>query len=95
MELASAAPTGNTQEFLDKIAADPNDHQARIDLAYALFAAGKKTEATEALLTSIEIDKDWNEGAAKTELLTLFSAMGHTDPITIGARRKLSSILFS
>lgn len=95
VELAQNVPAGNEKQFLDKIAADPNDHQARIDLAYALFAAGKKEEATDALLESIEIDREWNEEAARKELLTLFSAMGHADPVTVSARRKLSSILFS
>ena len=96
VDLALVVPeSGAIEGHRARIAADPNDHPARIDLAFALFAAGKKAEATEALLESIEIDRDWNEGQARTELLTLFSAMGHTDPITVSARRKLSSILFS
>ncbi len=94
VELANS-PVGNTSEFKKKIDKNPNDHQARIDLAYALFAAGKKSEACDALLDSIRLDREWNEEAARTELLTLFSAMGFTDPITVAARRKLSSILFS
>lgn len=96
LDLAMIVPeSGAIEGHRAKIAADPNDHQARIDLAYALFAGGKKVEATDALLESIEIDRDWKEGLARTELLTLFSAMGHTDPVTVAARRKLSSILFS
>ncbi len=96
LELALVVPeSGAIEGHRAKIAADPNDHQARIDLAYALFAAGKKVEATDALIDSIEIDREWKEGLARTELLTLFSAMGHTDPITVAARRKLSSVLFS
>lgn len=95
VELANAPQAGNTQQFIDKIAADPNDHEARIDLAYALYAQGKKEEATDALLDSIAIDREWNDEAARKELLTLFSAMGHSDPVTVAARRKLSSILFS
>ncbi len=95
LELAQNKPNGNIEQFIEKIKANANDHQARIDLAYALFAAGQKEEATDALLQSIEIDREWNEEAARQELLTLFQAMGHADPITISARRKLSAILFS
>lgn len=95
VDLASNTPSGDAAELESKIAADPNDHQARIDLAHALFAQGKKQEATEELLKSIEADREWNEEAARKELLKLFEAMGHADPITLSARRKLSSILFS
>tara|TARA_R110001592_G_scaffold3525_25_gene20119 strand:+ start:25638 stop:26576 length:939 start_codon:yes stop_codon:yes gene_type:complete len=95
LELAQNIPGGAVGDFKARIKADENDHQARIDLAYALFAAGQKEEATEALLESIEMDREWNDGAARTELLTLFSAMGGADPITLKARRRLSSILFS
>ncbi len=95
LELAQNVPSGNADKFKEKIKANANDHQARIDLAYALFAAGQKEEATDALLQSIEIDREWNEEAARQELLTLFQAMGHADPVTISARRKLSAILFS
>lgn len=95
LELAQNVPSGNADKFKEKIKTNANDHQARIDLAYALFAAGQKEEATDALLESIEIDREWNEEAARQELLTLFQAMGHADPVTISARRKLSAILFS
>ncbi len=95
VELANAPQAGDSQVFLEKINADPNDHQARIDLAHALYAQGKKGDAADALLESIAIDREWNEEAARKELLTLFSAMGHADPVTVAARRKLSSILFS
>lgn len=95
LELANAVPAAPTDAFLEKIAKDPADHAARIDLAYALFAAGKKTEATDALLESIALDREWNDQAARKELLTLFSAMGFSDPVTVAARKKLSAILFS
>ena len=86
---------GRIKELEAKIKANANDHAARIDLAYALYAQGKKQEATDALLESIALDANWNNQAARTELLTLFSAMGHSDPVTLSARRKLSSLLFS
>ena len=95
LDLAKTTPSTPIEELEAKIKSNPNDHEARIDLAYALFAAGKKEEATDALLDSIEIDREWNEEAARKELLTLFQAMGNSDPVTLAARRRLSSILFS
>ncbi len=95
IEIARKAPVGATAELEAKVAANPKDHQARIDLALALYAAGNKEAATDQLLESIAIDRKWNEEAARKELLKLFEAMGHVDPVTIEARKKLSSILFS
>ncbi|MGH1375175.1 MAG: thioredoxin [Alphaproteobacteria bacterium] len=95
LELAQVKPAGPVDELQAKIDADENDHQARIDLAQALFSAGQREEATQALLDSITLDQEWNEGAARQELLKLFEAMGHADPVTLKARRKLSSLLFS
>ena len=76
-------------------AADPKDHQARIDLALALYTSGKREEPVDVLLESIVMDRAWNEQAARKELLKLFEAMGGADPVTVAGRRKLSSILFS
>ncbi len=95
LELAKNQPVGSIDDLKAQIEGDANNHQARIDLALALFSNGNKEEATEILLESIEIDSKWNDGAARRELLKLFEAMGNSDPITLKARRKLSSILFS
>ena len=95
LEIAKKAPSGETAELEAKIATNPKDHQARIDLALALFAGGKKEAATEQLLESIALDRKWNEEAVRKELLKLFEAMGHSDPVTVEARKKLSFILFS
>ena len=78
-----------------KLATDPKDHQARYDLALALDAGGKREEALDQLLELVRRDRKWNEEAARKHLVTLFEAMGPTDPRTLDARRKLSSILFS
>ena len=64
-------------------------------MAQSLFSEGQREEAVETLLESIKIDREWNEEAARKELLKLFEAIGNADPITLAARRKLSSILFS
>lgn len=95
LELAQIVPDSSLDDLAAKITADKNDHQARIDLAQGLFAAGEKEAATDALLESITIDREWNDGAARKELLKLFEAIGYADPLTLAARRKLSSILFS
>lgn len=95
LDLAQIVPDSSLDEIRAKITADKGNHQARIDLAQGLFAAGEKEAATDALLESITIDREWNDGAARKELLKLFEAIGNADPLTLAARRKLSSILFS
>ena len=72
-----------------------SDHQARYDLALALDAGGDREGAIAELLELVRRDRKWNEDAARKQLLTMFEAMGPTDPRTIEARRKLSGLLFS
>ena len=76
-------------------AAAPDDFDLRLRLAAALNGAGQRAQAADTLLDILRADRNWNEGAAKTELLRFFEAWGHTDPDTLAARRKLSSLLFS
>ena len=78
-----------------KVQSNPKDLQARQDLAIALFASGQQTEAMLQLLESIKIDPSWNENMAQSQLLEFFTALGHTHPDVLKARRKLSSYLFS
>jgi putative thioredoxin len=90
-----AANAGDTAPLRAKLDANPNDHQARYDLALALDAQGDRDGALQALLEIVRRERNWNEQAARKHLVTLFEAMGPADPRTIEARRKLSSILFS
>ena len=90
-----AAGAGDLNALKAKLEADPNDHQARHDLALALDAAGQREEAIAALLEIVRRERKWNEDAARKALVTLFEAMGPLDPRTIAARRQLSAILFS
>ncbi len=90
-----AANAGPIPELADRVARDPDDHQARIDLALALFAANRREEAVNALLESVRRDREWNEQAARKQLVKFFEAFGPTDPLTVQTRRRLSSILFS
>jgi len=96
LESAAAAPApGAHAELEAKLAADPNDHQARHDLALALDASGDRDRAIAELLELVKRDRKWNEDAGRKQLVTLFEAMGPADPRTIEARRKLSSLLFA
>ena len=74
---------------------DAKDHQSRLDLAIALNAAGQREEALDHVLKIIEMDRAWNDEAARKQLLTFFEAWGPTDPLTVAGRRRLSSILFA
>ncbi|HSR72868.1 MAG TPA: thioredoxin [Kiloniellales bacterium] len=96
LELAEQnADTGAIPELEAKVQADPNDHQARFDLALALHAAGQREAAADALLEIVRRDKNWNEGAAREQLVKFFEAWGPNDPLTLSARRRLSSVLFA
>jgi len=94
LALAEGAPA-ETGEFEQRIAGDPNDHEARIELAKALAARGQFMDAADQLLASIERDREWNEAAARKQLLTVFEAAGHGSDVAKHGRRRLSSILFS
>lgn len=78
-----------------RLAANPNDHAARYDLAAALNASGARAEAAAALLEVIKRDRGWNDDAARLQLLKFFEAWGMDDAATMAARRKLSALLFS
>ncbi len=92
---AGAKSAGATAEFEARLAQNPKDHQARIDLSMALFAAGEREKAIDQLLESIRLERAWNEQAARKQLLKLFEAVGLSDPLTVASRKRLSSILFS
>jgi putative thioredoxin len=81
-------------EFESRLAADPDDHAARIDLAVALNATGDRAGAVDALLEAFRRDRAWNEEAARKQLLKFFEAWGFGDPATVAGRRKLSALMF-
>jgi putative thioredoxin len=91
----SAGAVRDPQIVEEDLRRDPDDHGARIELANALFLRGQPENAIEQLLTIVERDRFWNEEAARKRLLTFFEALGHTHPLTVQGRRKLSSLLFS
>ena len=89
-----AASVGDTAALENALAANPDDHQARFDLAVALNARGDRDGAANALLDIIRRDRRWNDDAARKQLLQFFEAWGLMDAATVSARRKLSSIWF-
>jgi len=95
LSLASAAPTGAATELEARVAADPADHQARFDLAQALAAAGDLKGSVDHLLKIVAADREWNEQAARKQLLTVFDAAGATSEVARDGRRRLSSLLFA
>jgi putative thioredoxin len=90
-----ASSLGPLAELEQKVAANPLDHQARFDLATALNAAGKRTEATQQLLEIVKRDRKWNEDGARKQLVQFFDAWGATDEATVEGRKRLSTILFA
>ncbi len=86
---------GPVHDLQARVAASPDDHHARFDLALALFAEGKREGAVDALLEIIRRDREWNEQQARKQLVKFFEVFGPTDPLTISSRRRLSSMLFS
>lgn len=96
LELArQAEQAGPVNELRAAVLADPGDHQARFDLAQALHAAGDAETAVAELLELFRRDRDWNEGAAKAQLFTIFEALKANDPVVLNGRRKLSSMIFA
>jgi putative thioredoxin len=96
LELAEqTAGFGDTAELTTKVDDNPNNHQARFDLAMALFGRGRNEAAIEQLLELVRRDRKWNDDAARKQLVKIFDALGPTDPLTVSGRRQLSSILFS
>lgn len=95
LELASQRPAGNIEELERKLASDPQNHQVRFDYAEAVFSAGQKEKAVDALIAIIQKDRGWEDEKARKLLIKYFEAWGAMDPASVAGRRKLSSLLFS
>ena len=91
----NSGDTGDIQDLRAKVDADPKDHRARFELSESLMAAWQREEAVNELLEIMRRDRNWNEEAARKQLITLFEAFGPTDELTLSGRRQLSSLLFS
>ena len=95
LELVQAAPETDTSDLERRIAANPDDFEARYELAGAQMAAGNRDAAADTLLDLISRDRDWNEAAARKRLLQLIEAQGLEDPWARAQRRRLSALLFT
>lgn len=96
IELAGTlADVGEVAELTAKVERDPADHQARFELADALIAKGDPEGAIAQLLELFRRDREWNDGAAKARLFTLFDSLGPKDPAVLKGRRGLSSMIFA
>lgn len=90
-----AADAGPVAELTATVEAEPDNHQARFDLALALHANAEVEEAVAQLLELFRRDREWDDGAAKTQMFTIFEALKPNDPIVLNGRRKLSSLIFA
>jgi putative thioredoxin len=96
LELAEEGlANGDVEEFRVKLELNKGDHQARFDLALSLYGSGQSEQALDELLKIIRLNRAWNDEAARKQMLKIFEALGAADPVTIQARRNLSTILFS
>ena len=91
----SHGAAGNVADLRRKVQANPDDRQARYDLSVALFAQGLTEGAIDELLAIVRAEREWNEQAARKQLVRIFDALGPAHPLTVSSRRRLSSILFS
>jgi len=92
---AGASAAGKLDDLRARLAENPADLQARFDLAVALYGSGDASAAIDELVEIIRRNREWNEDAARQQLLKIFEALGFSDPVTVAGRRKLSSVLFS
>ena len=96
VELAmQAADAGPVAELRQRLGNDPDDHQARLDLAASLLAEGRSADAIDELLELFRRDREWREGAAQAQLIKIFDSLKPNDPVALKGRRKLSSLIFS
>ena len=96
LELAKqAADAGPVAELRAAVEADPDNHEARLNLAKALHANGDTEAAVDELLDLFRRDREWNDGAAKAQLFTIFDALKASDPLVLNGRRRLSSMIFA
>jgi putative thioredoxin len=86
---------GSVGKLRARLDSNADDHEARLELATALFGAGERESAIDELLTLFKRDRNWEDQAARRQLVKFFEVMGPTDPLTLSARRRLSSLMFS
>ncbi len=92
--LEQASSVGDLGSLEATVKSDPANHQARFDLAVALAAKGEREAATDHLIEIVKRNREWNDDAARKQLLQFFEAWGPMDEMTKSGRRKLSAVIF-
>ena len=92
---AQTSDVGEVGELKKSVQSNPHNHEARFDYALALYGNGETELAIEELVEIIKSNREWNDDAARQQLFKIFEALGHSDPITIAGRRKMSAVVFS
>ena len=95
LEVASAVPVADTDALAKRLATNPDDYEARFELAAAKMASGDRDAAADSLLEIVKRDREWNDGAARKRFLQLLEAQGLEDPWSSAQRRRLSALLFT
>ena len=96
LDLMAEAPLDeDLAQSRETVAANPQDHHARFELAEKLIGQGRNKDAADHLLTILSDKLDWEDGKAKAKLLEIFEALGPKDPITVEGRRRLGSMMFA
>jgi putative thioredoxin len=96
LSLAEEAGTLSAPDTLrERLQSAPDDHAVRLDLATSLFLRGQIEPAIDELLTIVRKDREWQDQAARKQLIKFFEALGPSHPATVAGRRKLSAVLFS
>ncbi len=95
LQATAAVAAGQAADLRRRLSDDPGDHQARLDLAMAYYANGEQEAAVDELLELFRRDRAWNDDAARKQLVKFFDAFGPTHPLTVSARKRLSSLMFS
>ena len=93
--LLNPVDTSGISKLEAAIAANPNDYEARLELANLLNGTGKREEAIDQLVYVIKKDRTFKDDGARKQLVSYFEAWGPKDEATLIGRRKLSSVLFS
>lgn len=95
LQQTASAAAGQAAELRRRVSENPEDHQARFDLAMSYYAGGEHEMAVDELLEIFKRDRTWNDDGARKQLIKFFEAFGPAHPLTLSARRRLSTLLFS
>ena len=85
---------GSKEDTLDKIKENPSDLDSKIDYSKILFNENNFAECIDVLLEIYKKDKEWKDGYAKKQLLSIFEHLGSENELSKKGRRALTSLIF-